>query len=170
MKTRLNLCAGQMILDGYVNIDSYPGTGIDVVCDVRELAYENGSVDEVVMFHAIEHFTLDDACMILRKIFSMLKPGGHLIIEAPDVFKAVKNSPTGEFDAIRGIFGDVGELRKGKDGYQHKWGWTGALMQQELSSAGFNVGEVLNGISHGHEWRDFRVIAFKPDGGGNGSI
>jgi ubiquinone/menaquinone biosynthesis C-methylase UbiE len=168
MKTRLNICAGQMILDGFTNIDAYPSPGIDVVCDARELQYEPNSVDEVVMFHAIEHFTLDDACMIIRKIFAMLKPGGTLIIEAPDVFKAVKNTPSGDFEAIKGIFGDIAELRKGKEGYQHKWGWTGALMQQELASAGFNPSEVEDGISHGRQWRDFRVIGFKPNGGSNG--
>lgn len=153
-----------MILDGYVNIDAYPGAGVDVVCDARELKYEPASIDEIVMFHAIEHFSLDDACAIIRQIFAWLKPGGRFVIEAPDVYKAVLNSPTGQFDAIKGIFGDIAELRKGKEGYQHKWGWTGALMQQELASAGFNVTEVEDGISHGHQWRDFRVIGFKPEG------
>jgi hypothetical protein len=162
VKVKLNICCGQMILPGYTNIDAFPGEGVDVVSDARELLYEAGTIDEVLMFHCIEHFSLDDACMIIRKVFGWLKPGGHVIIEAPDVFKAVKNCTTGEFDAIRGIFGDIAELRKGKEGYQHKWGWTGALMQQELASAGFNVGEAADGISHGHEWRDFRVIGFKP--------
>ena len=165
MKTKLNIACGQMILDGWVNIDCFPGPGVDVVCDARDLSYDNSSVDEVVMLHDIEHFTLDDACMIIRKIFKMLKPGGSIIIEAPDVFKAVKNTPSGEFEAIKGIFGDITELRKGKDGYQHKWGWTGNLIQQELASAGFNVSEVMDGISHNHQWRDFRVIGWKPNGG-----
>jgi SAM-dependent methyltransferase len=169
MKTRLNLGCGQMNLDGFINIDSYPGAGVDVVCDIRDLKYDPDTVDEVVMFHAIEHFSLDDAAMIIRNIFTILKPGGHLIIEAPDVFKAVKNSPTGDFEAIKGIFGDITELRKGKDGYSHKWGWTGSLMQQELASAGFNVSEVQDGISHSHQWRDFRVIGFKPNGVKNGA-
>ena len=133
-----------------------------MVCDARELQYDEGSVDEVVWFHAIEHFSLDDACVIIRNIFKWLKPGGHVVIEGPDVFKAVKNSP-GEFESIRGIFGDLAELRKGKEGYQHKWGWTGSLVQQELSSAGFNVSRVEDGISHpGNEWRDYRVVGFKP--------
>jgi ubiquinone/menaquinone biosynthesis C-methylase UbiE len=151
-----------MIIPGYVNIDTFPGPGVDVVCDARELKYDDESLEEVVMFHAIEHFTLDDACALIRRIYAMLKVGGRLVVEAPDVFKAVKNTPTGEFDAIKGIFGDIAELRKNKDGYQHKWGWTGSLMQQELASAGFNVSEVTDGISHGREWRDFRVIGFKP--------
>jgi len=115
-----------------------------------------------VMFHAIEHFTLDDACLLVRRIFTWLKPGGHLLIEAPDVFKAVKNCKTGDFDAIQSIFGDLTELRRAKDGYQHKWGWTGSLMQQEMASAGFLVSKVEDGISHERPWRDFRVVGFKP--------
>ena len=160
---KLNLCCGVAPIPGYTNIDAWPASGVDVVSDARDLTYPENSVDEIVMFHAIEHFSLDDACMLIRRMFTWLKPGGHVIIEAPDVFKAVKNCPTGEFDSILGIFGNIAELRKGKDGYQHKWGWTGALMQQELASAGFNVGEVQDGISHHpHEWRDFRVVGFKP--------
>lgn len=159
---KLNLCCGQMILPGYVNIDAFPGAGVDVVCDIRELSYEPGSVDEAVMFHCIEHFSLDDACAIIRNVFAMLRPGGRVVIEAPDVFKAVRNSPS-EFETVKGIFGDIAELRKGKDGYAHRWGWTGSLMQQELASAGFNVSEVTDGISHERRWRDFRVIGFKPE-------
>lgn len=160
---KINLCCGARPIDGYINIDSWPAPGVDVVMDAREVQYDPGTVDEVVMFHCIEHFTLDDACALIRKVFSWLKPGGHVIMEGPDVFKAVTKCRTGDFDAIRAIFGDITELRKDKDGYQHKWGWTGSLMQQELASAGFNVSEVQDGLSHSpHEWRDYRVIGFKP--------
>ena len=159
---KINLCAGQTHFDGYVNVDAFPGPGVDVVMDARDLRYDDNSVDEVVMFHAIEHFTLDDACALIRRIFGWLKPGGHLLIEAPDVVKAVKNAKGDDFNTVQDIFGDLAELRKGKDGYQHKWGWTGALCQQELLSAGFLVGKVEDGISHERPWRDFRVTGFKP--------
>ena len=159
---KLNVCCGGARIDGYVNIDAWPGAGVDVVMDARDLSYPDNSVAEIVWFHAIEHFTLDDACALLRKMFSWLKPGGHLIVEGPDVFKCVKNCTTGEFDAIRGIFGDLENLRLGRDGYQHKWGWTGSLLQQEMASAGFNVGVVEAGLWHQREWRDFRVVGFKP--------
>jgi len=162
---RINLCCGETHFDGYVNIDSYPLPGVDVICDARELRYAEGTVDEVVMFHAIEHFTLDDACMLVRCVFQWLKPGGHLLIEGPDVIKTVKNAPANadDFELVQCIFGDIVELRKNKDGYQHKWGWTGTLMRNELISAGYLVGNIEDGISHpGHEWRDFRVTGFKP--------
>lgn len=159
---KINLCCGQSIFPDYVNVDAWEHPGVDVVMDARDLSYDEGTVDEVVMFHAIEHFTLDDACALIRRIFGWLKPGGHLLIEAPDVVKAVKNAKDGDFDTVQNIFGDLTELRKGKDGYQHKWGWTGALCQQELASAGFLVGKVEDGISHEAPWRDFRVTGFKP--------
>jgi SAM-dependent methyltransferase len=162
VSVRINLCCGQSIFSDYVNVDAYSNPGVDVVMDARDLKYDDNSVDEVVMFHAIEHFTLDDACMLIRRIFGWLKPGGHLLIEAPDVVKAVKNAKNGDFDTVQNIFGDLVELRKGKDGYQHKWGWTGALCQQELASAGFLVGNVEDGIAHERPWRDFRIVGFKP--------
>lgn len=144
---------------------------MDRVCDIRDLDYEDNTVDEVLMLHSIEHLRLDDACRVIRKIFAMLKPGGHILIEAPDVFKAVKNCPNGEFEVITGIFGSLKETRKGQDGYLHRWGWTGSLMQQELSSAGFDVLPVTDGVVHGRPWRDFRVIGYKPEkANGNGNL
>lgn len=159
---KLNLCCGQQIIPGYTNVDAFPVPGVDVVCDARELKYAAGAIEEVVFFHALEHFSLDDGCMLLRRIFTWLKPGGHLLVEGPDVFKAIRNAKTGEFDAIQDVFGDLTELRKGKEGYQHKWGWTGSLVQQEMASAGYNVSEVQEGISHNKPWRDYRVVGFKP--------
>lgn len=159
---KINLCCGKSIHSGYTNIDSWPTPGVDVVSDIRDLQYDENSVDEVVWLHAIEHFTLDDACLMIRRIFRWLKPGGHLLIEGPDIIKAVLNRKNGDFDAIQDIFGALTELRKGKEGYQHKWGWTGSLVQQELASAGFNVRKVEDGISHEKPWRDYRVVGFKP--------
>src|SRR5574343_120362 len=105
MSLRLNLCCGNSHHSGYVNVDSWPTPGVDVVSDIRELQYPENSVDEVVWLHAIEHFSLDDACLMIRRIFKWLKPGGHLLIEGPDIIKAILNRKNGDFDAIQDIFG-----------------------------------------------------------------
>jgi len=58
---KLHLGCGNIILDGYTNIDIVPGEGIDVVSDVRSLPmYKDASVDEVYLSHVLEHFSWKD--------------------------------------------------------------------------------------------------------------
>jgi len=158
---RLNLGCGQMPVVGYTNVDIYPGKGVDLECDIRQLPYEPNTVTEIMLLHAIEHFTLDDAVAMLRSYYKMLIKGGRIVIEAPDVYKAVRNRPDNQLEAIVGIFGDMNELRKGKTAYQHLWGWTGELMKATMEKEGFRDVQVSDGTTHGRPWRDFRVTAVK---------
>jgi len=157
---RLNLACGQMILPDYTNVDLYPGTGVDLACDIRHLPYSENTVDEILLIHAIEHFSLDDAIALLQSLRKLLKNGGKLVIEAPDVYKAVRSGKP-QMEAIIGIFGDVTELRKGKAAYQHLWGWTGELMRDALTQVGFRSAHLTDGTTHDRPWRDFRIEAVK---------
>lgn len=47
--------------------------------------FADNSVHEVVMISAIEHFTRTEAEFIISEIKRVLKPGGHLIIDFPDI-------------------------------------------------------------------------------------
>ena len=49
-----------------------------------ELPYEKGSVDEILVYHVIEHIELSDLQSLLHYWQTLLKPGGVLVIEAPD--------------------------------------------------------------------------------------
>lgn len=160
-KVRLNLGCGQLSAIGYTNIDIAPGKGVDKVADIRKLDYADNSVDEILLYHVIEHFTYDDAIAMLKSYHRMLKPGGAIVIEAPDVFKAVKNRPNNQMEAIIGIFGDINEIRKGRGPMQHLWGWTSELMQSALKNIGFRIAKAGDGRSHDRPWRDFRVVAVK---------
>lgn len=51
--------------------------------------FEDNSVDEIVMISAIEHFTPKDAKYIISQIKRVLKPGGKLIIDFPDLMKQI---------------------------------------------------------------------------------
>jgi len=87
----LHLGCGNIILDGYTNIDIVPGEGIDVVSDVRSLPmYKDASVDEVYLSHVLEHFSWKQAPEILKEYFRVLKPGGVLRIAVPDMNKIMR--------------------------------------------------------------------------------
>lgn len=65
-------------------------------CDVdkEKLAFSNGSIDNIICFHLIEH--LKNALEFLEKCHSILKKNGRIVIVCPDwnFFKGYWDSPT----------------------------------------------------------------------------
>ena len=81
---KLNLGAGKVRMDGYLSVDSIPFEGLDVVCDLRETwPWEEGSVGEIHMSHALEHFTGDERVHIFNEAYRVLIPGGKFTIITP---------------------------------------------------------------------------------------
>ena len=80
---RLNLGSGEDHMDGFINIDKYDKDA-DVMADITELPYDNGSVSEVHAYQVFEHiaYNLDDK--LFEEITRVLETGGKLIVETPD--------------------------------------------------------------------------------------
>ena len=85
---KLNLGSGRNSLNGYINIDIEPLVGADLVWDAQTfLPYDDGTIDEILVYHLLEHFEVNRLKPILRHWRRLLKPGGTLIIESPDFAK-----------------------------------------------------------------------------------
>ena len=80
----LNLGCGPMIVPGYINCDKYDENA-DVMCDVTELPFDSDSVDTIYASHIIEHFDFMEAFDVLTEWKRVLKVGGILSIETPDL-------------------------------------------------------------------------------------
>ena len=82
---KVNLGAGALTLNGYINVDSRELEGIDLVCDARDLPFEPGSVLELRLAHLIEHF---EAYSMRNSIMpywaSLIKNGGKIRIITPN--------------------------------------------------------------------------------------
>jgi len=89
---KLNLGCGDKILDGYVNVDvaaSRAGKRPDVLCDLHALTpFEDDSVDEILSVHVVEHFWRWEVVAVLREWVRVLKPGGRMILECPNLRSA----------------------------------------------------------------------------------
>jgi glycosyltransferase involved in cell wall biosynthesis len=89
---RLNLGCGDKILPGFVNVDIAPARGgkqPDVVCDLRRLEpFATGSCDEVMAIHVVEHFWRWEVETVLAEWVRVLRPGGTLIVECPNLVAA----------------------------------------------------------------------------------
>lgn len=170
---RLNLGSGDKNLPGYTNIDiaaSRKGTVPNVICDTRALAFPDASVDEILSIHAIEHFYHWEVPALLAEWKRVLRPGGRLVLECPNLLYAARQLVENPSLAGAGgkgwattmfvFYGDPGW----KDPLMcHRWGWTPESLIQCLETAGFSaVREEIALFKKGPP-RDMRVIAEKPE-------
>ena len=83
---RLNLGCGYNKLEGYVNVDHDARCKPDVVADLEDtLPFEDSSVDEIVMFHVLEHLgqTTKIYLSIWTEFYRILKDQGVIKITVP---------------------------------------------------------------------------------------
>lgn len=162
---RLNLGCGKMLLDGFVNIDIQQNPKakrpIDLTADVRNVPLSDECADEVHAYHVIEHFHRWETDAVLAEWKRLLKPGGRLVLELPDLEKACRNLLAGDTDQMSywGIYGDPSH----RDPFMcHPWGFTPRTMRQLLEAGGFLDIKFLPPETHGRRIkRDMRVEARK---------
>lgn len=103
---RLNLGSGHVPKDGYINVDFRAVPGVDVVGDVTALEFQHGTIDAIFASHLIEHFpvrALHD--VVLPHWRNLLRPGGELVLIAPDgaaMLEAYKDGVF-NFDELREV-------------------------------------------------------------------
>ena len=79
---KLNVGAGQSVMDGYLNCDLTPGPNIDIVFDAqKEWPFENESVSNIYCSHTLEH--LSDHIAFFKQAWRVMKPMGEMTIRVP---------------------------------------------------------------------------------------
>jgi len=133
----------------------------DIFCDVSDVPLPDACADELLSVHILEHFYHWEVAGVLSEWARLLKPGGKIVIEMPDIVKAARNLINGGTDqmAMWPIFGDQTLC----DPLMcHKWGWTFETIKPLLKQAGFTEIRERNPEWHGRKTtRDFRVEAIK---------
>ena len=103
---RVNLGAGHIPLDGFVNVDVRELPGIDVVANVDDLPFEPGSVTEIFSAHTLEHFPHEELRRrLLPYWIGLLRPGGTLRAVVPDMdaMTIAYSKGTMPFDTLRSV-------------------------------------------------------------------
>jgi predicted SAM-dependent methyltransferase len=82
---RLNLGAGHVPVEGYLNVDARALDGIDIVADIQALPFGPAEVSVIFCAHLLEHFPLEQARRALLPYWqSLLQPGGRFVAVVPD--------------------------------------------------------------------------------------
>jgi predicted SAM-dependent methyltransferase len=154
---KLNLGSGHRNLVGYTNVDIDPRA--DVVHDIRRLPFEDESADEVLSVHAIEHFFRWEVVDILKEWRRVLKPGGKLVLECPDLTKIIRNFLAGEPPrmTIMGLYCDPAVE---SEVMVHKWAYNYPELRSVVEEAGFK--DVREEAPQWHfAKRDMRIEAWR---------
>lgn len=170
---RLNLGCGDVPLPGYVNVDVAPARGgrePDVVCDIRDLSrFPDACADEVMAVHVIEHFYYWEVAALLKEWTRVLKPGGRLVLETPNLLTAceelLKNPELASRPDQAGqrtmwcLYGDPGW----QDPLMcHRWLYTPQSLAQVMHEAGLRQLAQTPAQFKARHPRDMRVEGVKP--------
>lgn len=146
-KLKLHLACGHDYDPTYINIDLYApdDARVDFRHDVRQLPYEDNSVDEIKAFHIIEHFDFFEGQHVLKEWYRILKPGGKLYLETPDFLETcrafVEGSPLPGYDIEQWRILLYGHFfaHPWVPGQTHKFLFTESQLRSQLGWAGFKV-------------------------------
>lgn len=86
---KLNLGSSGVLFSGYTSVDFDERIKtVDpcaIITDVRDLPFENDSIEEIYASHLLEHFDFRDP--VLEEWKRVLKPGGLITIVVPDIVR-----------------------------------------------------------------------------------
>lgn len=171
---KINYGCGRRVQDGAFNIDAVVNSkaprppellhALEFNADgsiVSKTPLEDGFADELFAGHVIEHVTEWQAPFVIQEWARLLKSGGKLILELPDIIKAAKNLIAGlpPQMCMFAFYGDGSH----KDPYMtHRYGYSPATIKALVQANGFTQVKILPPQTHGRKLnRDMRVEAVK---------
>jgi SAM-dependent methyltransferase len=169
----LNLGCGDKILPGYLNVDVAParaGKAPDVICDIRRLEpFADACADEVLAVHVVEHLWRWEVVGVLREWARVLKPGGRMILECPNLLSACEAllanpaqaaGPGGEGQQTMWVF--YGDPAWRDPLMCHRWGYSPQSLAQVMEEAGLVRVRQEPAQFKLREPRDMRLVGEKP--------
>lgn len=171
---KINFWCGRQVLEGWYNVDAIlhpaasrqPDLLHQIIFDedgqiVNKLPLDDGIADELMAIHAIEHVYKWEMPNLLLEFRRLLRPGGKLILELPNLEAACHNILSGMEDkwGMWPLYGDPSH----KNVYMcHRWAYSPASLSAILKDCGFSSIKSLPPQTHGRKInRDMRIEAIR---------
>ena len=167
---RMNIGCGQHTIDGWYCVDAvrHPKADRDpdLIGDFRKIPLPDECAIELLAIHVFEHLYRWECDDVMTEWARLLRSGGKIILEMPDLMKVCRNVTNGRekgHDGQMTMWGLYGDPRTQDPYMVHKWAWTFATIQPFLREHGFAhiAEEETQWHPAGRGVRDFRVTARK---------
>jgi beta-1,4-mannosyl-glycoprotein beta-1,4-N-acetylglucosaminyltransferase len=158
--TKLNIGCGDALLPGYLNTDLY-NPNAQVKADATKLPFPNGRFEEVISIQVFEHLPCQEAMNILTEWKRVLKPGGKLVIEVPNIQELCKNFESADKQARYRILDCIYGTTFPKT--PHLYGWYPEILNDHLIYIGME--KIIFSPAQVYHWGyNMRVECYKSDG------
>lgn len=167
---RVEIGSGAFPSPGYVHVDADKwAKHVEYVAPATALPFADGTVEELLAIHILEHVHASDLIPTLREWRRVVRPGGFAQIHVPDaasVFQAfLDNPPENKWTVMIPIFGMTSHAQfgqpVGQDLERHHVIYDFALLERVLLEAGFaRVEDVSAEVTDRHtaKWRNDGLI------------
>jgi hypothetical protein len=166
---KFNMGCGRDKLRGYIGVDKYTEQA-DIKEDLYEMAAPDNCADEIFASHVIEHLPYHRTPELLTKWLNMLKPGGKVIIETPDLLEMCKDFVNAKTDDERfmmtvviygaAVTNPTSEQEKTGTESPHRWGYYPEVLSNMMKEIGYRDIQVLPNQGE-HLGKNFRIEAIK---------
>ena len=165
---KLNLGAGGIDYPGFLSVDLYDKRAL-IKMDITKLEFDDNSATEIMASHVFEHLNPYHSIDILKEWLRVLKPGGKLSMEMPDIEKSCRSflekpdyfARLGVINVIYGSVNTTGDGGPDNITAPHLFGWWPESMFYHLQQAGYtNIS--FPSEQWPHPGDNFRVEAYKP--------
>jgi SAM-dependent methyltransferase len=169
------LGCGEKKREGWINVDIDERVNPDYLGSATSLPFEDESIDCIDSQHMFEHLFLKEVEAALYEWSRVLKKGGELFIELPNLDQCCRlilnNSPdsTQYKLGIVGLYGYEPDIHPEGESFNifmmHKHGWSPRSIKLKLEQYGFSQLQVVpilqtHRVATKHN-RDFRIQATK---------
>lgn len=170
---KINFACGKQTWDGFFCVDAVKHPKASRAPDllhtlkfdgevlVNPLPLADGVATELHSYHFLEHVYAWEAPALVREWARLLRPGGKLVIELPNLRSACQNMIAGSTDqmVMFPLYGDPSH----KDPFMtHRWGYTPRTARELLEANGFSDARWLAPQTHGARInRDMRLEAVR---------
>jgi predicted SAM-dependent methyltransferase len=167
---RLHFGCGDKLLEDYINCDTMAWNPKIIKNDIiKPLPLDDNTVDEILSVHVIEHIPRHFIISIFIEWYRVLKPGGFVATEWPDLLKTCQeiiNNPdcfwTNNEEllkrTLKSVYSDYTKYPILE--MVHKWGYSAESMSRILKTVGYSKVETQTNL-YGKTFVDSRVVAYK---------
>ena len=169
--TKAHLGCGDVYLISYTNVDmpleanamsDYHKMKVDERAYLHDLnIFEDSSVDVIEMYHVFEHIPPWRISETMQEILRVLKPGGELVMECPDIFKCAMHYLIDSSNHKISTMGFYGDSKYELESNMHYAGYSQETLFELLNSYGFDKSLIFTIPARRWKIRDVQIVAFK---------